>query len=216
MSRAYIFGLCGLIGALVVGIGEGMLQLQPGSDYGDAGYAYLGAIGVERQEMGYWMSVLAAPLYLLGYIHLCFNLAPHRPRLITVLFLIMAYAFIIATVWMGQRIFIAEAVRSVADGASPSGLVATFSAWNEPLINVLRAAIAIFSLAWVWFVASGQSRYPRWMALFSPAALVGLIFVVYFSVPAIGQWVLPTAMNTAHVLIFALSLLTLRPKRRSV
>ena len=58
---------------------------------------------------------LAAPLYLLGYWHLTRNLAPRRPRLMLALFLLVAYAFIIAAVWIGQRIFIAEAVRSAPD-----------------------------------------------------------------------------------------------------
>ena len=203
-DRAYWCGVAGLIGALFVGIGEGLLQLQPGADYGDPNYAYLGAVSASRQVAGYWMSVLGAPLYVLGYWHLTRNLAPDKPRLRAGLFALMAYAFIIATVWIGQRIFIAEAVRSAPD------MVARFSELNEPLVNVLRIAILVFSAAWIWLIASGQSRYPRWLALFSPAALLAVIFAIYLAAPSVGQWALPTAMNTAHFIVFALSLLTLR------
>jgi len=203
-GRALLCCLAGLLGALCVGLGEGLLQLQPGANYSDPSYAYLGEVSASRQVIGYWLSVLTAPLYLLGYWHLTRNLAPGRPRLMMALFLLVAYAFIIAAVWIGQRIFIAEAVREAP------ALVERYSALNEPLVNVLRVAILIFSAAWIWLIASGQSRYPRWLAIFSPAALLALIFALYIGAPDIGQWALPTAMNTAHAIVFGLSFLVLR------
>ncbi len=93
-------GLAGLVGALFTGIGEGLLQFSPGADYAAADYGYFAGIDANRQSLGYFLSILSAPLYLLGYWHLTRNLTPTRPRLGLFLFMLMAYAFMIANVWL--------------------------------------------------------------------------------------------------------------------
>ncbi len=208
-DRHMLMGVAGLAGALIVGLGEGLLQLAPGADYTDPAYGYFALIDTPRQSLGHFISVYAAPLYLLGYWHLTRNLTPERPRLGFALYLLMAYAFIVATVWIGQRFFLAQTVKAIQDGSTNTALLEVFAAHNEPFVNALRLAMVVFSIAWIALVATGQSRYPRWMALFSPALLLGAIFGFYFAMPDLGSWTLPTAMNTTHAILFALSLLTL-------
>ena len=202
-------GLAGLIGALLTGTGEGLLQFVPGGDYTAADYGYFAGIETSRQSVGHWLSVLSAPLYLLGYWHLTRNLAPERPKTSLILFMLMAYGFMIANVWLGQRFFLAQTVKAIADGTASPDLLTIFARHNEPLVNVLRVALALFSVAWIWLIASGQSRYPRWLALFCPVLILAAIFILYIKAPQLGSLILPTAMNTTHVLIFALSLAVL-------
>jgi hypothetical protein len=45
------------------------------------------------------------------------------------------------------------------------------------------------------------------MALFSPLLLLVSIFVFFAWQPALGTYTVPTAMNTAHAVLFALSTL---------
>jgi len=208
---ARIAGIAGLLGAAAVGVGEGLIQASPGADYGDPGYSYFALIEPARQSVGHFLSVLAAPLYLLGYWHVTRNLAPQRPRLANGLFAIAAYAFIIGAVWLGQRYFLAQTVHAIQAGEATPALLADFAAHNEPLVTVLRIAIAVISVAWVWLIATGQSRYPRWMAAFSPLALLAAIFGLYAVAPTLGSYVLPVAMNAAHVVVFGLSLAVLAP-----
>lgn len=208
-NRYLALGVLGLIGAVLTGVGEGLLQLVPHADYTDANYGYFAAVPAARQSAGHFLAILAAPLYLLGYWHLTRNLAPARPRLATGLFALTSYAFILGTVWIGQRYFLAATVKAISTGDANTALLLDLASHNEPLVNALRLAMVVFSAVWIWLIASGQSRYPRWLALFSPAVLLGAIFALYFSNPDLGWLVLPTAMNTAHVVVFALSLFTL-------
>jgi len=214
MSRRWLaFGAAGLIGAGLTGLGEGLLQLQAGGDYTDPAYGYFVAIPEARQSLGHWLAVLAAPLYLAGYWHLTRNLAPQRPRLATGLFAMMAYAFMLATVWLGQRVMLALASKSIAAGEAQPALIEAMAAHNEPLVNALRVAILVFSLAWVWLILTGASRYPRWVAVFNPFLILAAIFGLYFVAPGAMSLVLPTAMNTTHVIVFAVSLLALAHQR---
>ena len=209
-SSARIAGAIGLLGALLTGLGEGLLQYAPGADFADAAYRYFNAIPISRQSAGHFIAVLAAPLYLPGYWHLTRNIAPARPRLSNALFFLCAYAFIIGEAWMAERYFLAATAHAIEAGAAAPALLEDFSRHNEPFVNALRVAIAAFSLAWIVLIASGKSRYPRFMAVFSPGLVLGVIFLVWLAAPSIGDKLLPTAMNTAHAIVFALSLLFVR------
>ncbi len=212
-STARLAGALGLAGALATGFGEGLLQYAPGADFADQGYSYFNAIPIDRQGVGHFIAVLSAPLYLLGYWHLTRNLAPGRPRLSNALFLMTAYGFTIGAVWIGERYFLAATAHAIAAGEASPDLLADFSRHHEPFVNALRIAIALFSIAWIWLIASGQSRYPRFMAAVSPGLVLGAIFALWLSAPTVGEKFLPTAMNTAHAIVFALSLLFVRRAR---
>ncbi|OFX02744.1 MAG: hypothetical protein A3E78_07750 [Alphaproteobacteria bacterium RIFCSPHIGHO2_12_FULL_63_12] len=215
-STARLCGIAGLAGALGTGLGEGLLQYAPGADFADPNYNYFTSIAISRQSAGHFISVLSAPLYLLGYWHLTRNIAPARPRLSNALFLFCAYAFMLGAVWMGERYFLAATAHAIETGAASPALLEDFARHNEPFVNALRAAIVIFSAAWIYFIVSGQSRYPRFMALFSPGAVLGAIFLLWMAAPAIGDKFLPTAMNTAHAIVFAMSLIFVRGTSRAV
>ena len=206
-STARLCGLAGLIGALATGLGEGLLQYAPGANFADPTYNYFTSIAIGRQSAGHFISVLSAPLYLLGYWHLTRNIAPARPRFSNALFLLCGYAFILGAVWIGGRYFLAATAHAVDAGDAAPALLEDLARHNEPFVNALRVTIGAFSLAWIWLISSGQSRYPRFMAAFSPGLVLGAIFLLWFVAPAIGEKFLPTAMNTAHAIVFALSLI---------
>ncbi len=152
--------------------------------------------------------MLAAPLYLAGYWHLSQNLRLANALAARAFLFIGGYSFVVGAVWLGQRAFLAHLVQAIDEGLPLTGLLETFAGLNEPLVDVLRAAVLINSVLWVAMIAGGRSRYPRWMALFSPFAMLALIFLAYFAVPVFGRFLLPGAMNVVHVILFGLSLAT--------
>lgn len=196
-------GWAGLAAAIFVGIGEAMLQYSPGGDL--AGYDYLANIPLSRQSTGHWIAVLSAPLYIPGYWFLSRQF-PKDKTVATIGFVFMAYAFIIGAVWMGGRIDLALTSHGIAAGENLLNLQEAIAAYNEPLVNVLRVALLLWSIFWIWAVAKGRSTLPRWMAIPSPIAILATIFALYFTIPAIGGLILPAAMNVTHVIIFGLAL----------
>ncbi len=203
-------GFAGLAAALLVGAGEFMLQFNSLGGYEAADYAYFGRVPIERLTAGHFLAVLAAPLYVVGYWHLFKMLEPAGPKLSCVVFLLGGYSFIIGTAWISQRVFLGLTVHEIQAGANLSGLLAIFAAHNEPLVNVLRVAMLLVSGIWIFLIMSGRSHYPKWMALFSPFAILASIFALYFIIPAIGLYVIPIAMNVTHAIVFGLSLIAAR------
>lgn len=184
-----------------------MLQFNLQGGYEAADYAFFGCVPIDRLTTGHFLAVLAAPLYVAVYWHLFKMLEPAGPKLSCLVFLLGAYSFIIGTAWISQRIFLALTVHEINGGAEISGLLMALAERNEPFVNVLRIAMVAVSVIWTFLIVSGKSHYPRWMAIFSPFAILAAIFALYFTFPPIGLYVIPIAMNVAHVVVFSLSLM---------
>lgn len=202
-----ISGIAGLVAAVLVGIGEFLLQFNPQGGYEAADYGYLGRVSIERMTTGHFLAVLSAPFYVVGYWHFFKMLEPAGRRLSYVVFLLGSYSFIVGTAWLGQRVFLGLTVHEINVGTDLSGLLVAFSERNEPFVNILRIAMLGISLVWVYLILKGESHYPRWMAIFSPAIVLAAIFGLYFVTPVIGLYVVPIAMNMTHAVVFTLSLL---------
>lgn len=106
-------------------------------------------------------------------------------------------------------------MQAVSRGEAAPALISSLSAFHEPLINAMRLLLLLFSLVWTIQIARGVAAFPRWMALFSPLTLLVAIFLSYAVAPAIGGLMLPSALNTAHVIVFAMALLFEREKGAS-
>jgi len=218
-----IAGCVGLIGALLVGVGEFTLQFSPLGGYEATDYHYFARISEARLTAGHFFSVLAAPLYLAGYWHLG-QAFVHGGSVKAGWFITLfgGYAFVVGTAWLGGRVYLALTAHAIAGAGSPEQLATLqllltgFAEHNEPLVNALRLAMLIVSVLWVVLILRGKTLYPRWMALFSPIFLLGLIFLIYFKIsPTLGAWLLPAAMNIVHVIVFALSMLVLTAQRKA-
>ncbi len=206
-------GVVGLVAALLVGTGEFLLQFSANCDYADPEYAWLAKIPLSRLTQGHYLAVLAAPLYLIGYWHLGQMLKPAgimASRIVTVL---GGYGFMVGAVWIGQRAFLGVTAAAIGDGTAQPELLHIMAGLNEPLVNVLRVVMVAVSIIWVVQIARGRTYYPRLMAIFSPLGLLISIFAFFAWQPALGTYTVPTAMNTAHAVLFALStLIALRLK----
>ena len=197
-------GIVALLGSIVVGIGEFTFQFSPRGGYEGSDYLYFLDVSRSRLTWGHFIGVLAAPLYLVGYWHVAQMLRPAGRWLAAAVFGLGTYAFIIGDVWLGGRVNLALTVK--AREMAPDTLRTLFSdllneigAHNEPLINIVRIMVLIISILMVCGIMTGKSPYPRWIIIFSPIVIVIQIFALYTMVPEIGVYLLPAAMNIAHV-----------------
>ena len=206
-------GWAGLLGAILVGVGEFSLQFTPNGGIEDVkDYLYFNDVSAPRLSFGHFISVLSAPLYLLGYYFLSKQLEGAGRLQSKAFFLIGAYAFAVGTAWIGQRFFLAATVHEIAAGQQLKPLLGLFSEHNEPFVNVLRVAMLLVSILWIKLILSGKTTMPKWMAIFSPIVLLASMAGLYFSGLKIGLYVFPIAMNMTHFIVFALALLTTRHK----
>ncbi len=203
-------GLVAAAGALIVGIGEFTFQFSPRGGYEESDYLFFLDVSSFRLTFGHFLGVLFAPLYLVGYWHIAQMLRPAGRWISAAVMVLGGYAFIIGNVWLGGRVNLALIVqaREGSTGETVSllnDLLANVSAHNEPLINIVRVLVLIVSIALVWGILTGRSHYPRGMIAVTPIVLLVAIFATYVAAPGVGVYLLPAAMNVAHLVFFALS-----------
>lgn len=209
MNLVRLAGWAGLFAAILVGAAEFSLHFSPNGGIEDVtDYLYFNDVSERRLSRGHFLAVLAAPLYMLGYWFLSKQLEPAGALASKIFFCAGAYAFAVATAWIGQRFFLGSTVHAIAAGSDIKPLLTLFAEHNEPFVNVLRVAMVAVSGIWIWLILSGKTNFPKWMAIFSPALLLALMFVTLLT--PIGIYVVPIAMNAAHFILFALALWTTR------
>jgi hypothetical protein len=208
-SIAVTTGVIGLIGALLTGAGEFILHYDALARFGENQF-FLG-ISAARSNWGHFIAVLGAPLYLVGCWHIHLMLRPANPRWSLTAFFVMAYGFLVGIVWIGSRASLGDLVNSAA---SPEieNLVALYDFRYESLLQVIRFAVLILSVIFVWLTMTGRSHYPKWMAILNPIILIILSFVIYVITPALGKYLMPIALNVAFTIFFVASIRIARQK----
>lgn len=195
-------GVVGLTAAVLVGIGEFLLHYDELARYTDT-FAFFEGVTRERATIGHFFGVLGAPLYVVGAYHLYLMLRPANEVAARVAGFAMAYACIVGAVWIGSR---ATAVELVAAGGIPEQLE-LYELRYESLLLILRLAILTISGVFIWLCLTGRSLYPRKMAILNPIGLIIVAFILFFTVPAIGKYIMPIALNVAYFVMFAASLI---------
>ena len=197
-----VTGFIGLAAAVLVGIGEFLMHYDPQARYVD-GFEFFKGVARERATAGHFFGVLGAPLYVVGAYHIYLMLRPANELAAKAAGLIMAYGCIIGAVWIGSR---SGAAELVAMGSNPEQL-ALYELRYESLLTAVRIAVLALSLIFVWLCVTGRSFYPRTMAILNPILLIALAFIVFFTVPAVGKYIMPIALNVAFFIMFSASLI---------
>lgn len=196
-----VTGQIGLLASLLVGIGEFLLHYDALARYTDT-FAFFNGVTRERATIGHFFGVLGAPLYVVGAYHIYLMLRPANETAARVAGFVMAYGCIIGAVWIGSR---ASAVELVAAGGIQEQL-ALYELRYESLLQFVRAAVLVLSIIFIWLCLTGRSHYPRRMAVLNPIFLIIVSFVTFFTVPAVGKYMMPIALNVAYFVMFSVSL----------
>ena len=198
-------GLTGLLAAILVGIGEFMLHYDSLARYTDT-FAFFEGVTRERATIGHFFGVLGAPFYVVGAYHIYLMLRPANEIAARIAGLMMAYGCIVGAVWIGSR---SSAVELVAAGEITEQL-ALYELRYETLLQVVRIAVLLLSVIFVWLCLTGRSLYPRFMAVLNPILLIILAFIIFFTVPDIGKYIMPIALNVAFFVMFSASLFVVK------
>ena len=204
MSNLKITGIIGLIGAIICGTGEFLLHFDPQARF-TGGYDFMADISDSRLTAGHCLAVFGEALYFVGVWHIAEMLRPAGEKLSRALFIIGSFGFVYGGMWMSSRAMIGSIVHhpEIVEGTN---LVELYVLRLETLLQVIRITTLVISIIYIVMVLTGKSRYPKWMAATSPIVLLLMNFVIYLTVPSIGKYVMPIALNVGFTVFFLLSL----------
>lgn len=208
-----ITGFLGMLAALITGIGEFFLLYAPELNHGAANnYANFLHPSEAELNRGYYLSVIGAPLYIIGYWHIVGMLRLHKTKLGWVIMSLAVFGFMSGFAWLISNAYQGLLVQAIAAASEETAgaLLAVqtkVDAMSLPLLQVIRFQVMIMSVILAVAVFKYQTFYPRWMAIFTPFVLILLVFSTLLFMPSIGKYFVPEALNVAHFIFFALSTL---------
>lgn len=211
MNNLKLTGTIGLIGAVMVGIGEFLMHYNTGG-YTGSNYSFFVSIGDSRLITGHFFVVFFVPFYIAGYWHFYLAIKPGSSKLALAILISGVFAFVIGGMWIASRGMLGFIAKSYAAGDASLSLLDKYKLLMETLVQVLRLIVLLISILFVTAILKRKTLYPRWMAFFNPALILAIVFALFFLLPSVGNIIAPTAMNVTHITVFTASLLALKDK----
>lgn len=215
MNSLKLTGIIGLIGAIMVGVGEFLLHYNSAGYKGD-NYSFFITIANWRLITGHFLAVFFVPLYIAGYWHFYLAISGRSNQLALSVLIAGIFAFVIGGMWIASRAMLGFMAKSYAAGETSVALLDKYNLLMESLVQILRIIVLIISILFVTAILKGKSLYPKWMAWFNPALVLVIVFFLFFLFPSVGNYIVPTAMNVTHIIVFTASLFALRNKQSSI
>lgn len=201
-------GYLGLLGAILVGIGEFYLHYSTNVLTAKGEFNFFEWVPLENLKVGHFIAIIGIPFYFAGYLHIYRMLKTGNETLARTVLGLGFIAFTVGAIWIGSRGFLGSLVhlKSEMPPQVYSKIIANYNSFLEILVQVLRVVIALLSIAFSWAILKGGTLYQKYMALFSPIIVLILLVIIGTAFPLVGKYILPILMNITHIVIFSLSL----------
>ncbi len=201
-------GYLGLLGSILVGIGEFYLHYSPQVLSASNNFQFFEFVSLNHLKIGHFLSVVGLPFYFAGYLHIYKMLKSGNQSLARIVLALGFIAFAVGGVWIGSRGFMGSLVHLKNDMPvkTYTKVMANYQYFLGVLIQVLRAVILLLSIAFVWAILKGGTFYQKYMTFFNPITVLIIFVIIGTAIPQIGNYFLPILMNITHMVIFSLSL----------
>ncbi len=204
----------GIIGSVLVGVGEWMLHYLPDGPGGEI--AMLDDVPLDRASQGHFLAIYAAPLYFAGYYGVMRIFSSQSYWFSRLMMVIGIYAFAVGGIWIGSRYFGAVAFQSVDQPDALGLLRAAFSSHYQSIVWVLRICIALISLLYIYLIYTNKIGLPRWLMIFNPVLILAFVLSTLLWLSPVGYHLAPAAMNVTHFIFFGMLLLQFRKIDRPI
>lgn len=197
-------GVVATVAAALATVGD--LLLLAVANSATATLALGGPLSEPALVVGYYLGVLAIPLYALGYWHVSYGLPRRYGR--AVLVIGTCGAVVGATIHGVTGAALHASSFGAGDAERTGNSLVTlvpFAAYLIPLWVLVAGALLAGSVLFAVPVLRGESSYPRWIGLVNPAVLVAVVAFAASASPWSRALIAPAAPNLGHVLFFTLA-----------
>ena len=156
------------------------------------------------------MVVFGAPLYFAGYYAIYRMVEAANRKLAQAFFIAGVFSFAVGGVWVASRFFIAVVLQQSAGTDDYAVYLSNYEEYYQSLVWALRVLVLAVSAFWIALILSGKTIFPKWMVIVSPVLLLAMVFGLYAGLPVIGTYLVPTAMNVAHLIFFSVVMIQFR------
>jgi len=195
--------ILGLIGSVIVGIGEYLLHFLPGGPGGEV--SMLEDVPIARASKGHFFALIGVPFYFVGYYGLKeFFKKVSSKSLANLLFILGNLAFIVGGIWISSRYFGAEVLQRSQGTPDHDFYLQSYEDHYQVLVWALRIVVAALSIVYILLIVKNHENLPKWMAIFNPIVLLIIILSSLIWFNPLGIHIAPIAMNVTHFIFFGL------------
>lgn len=192
--------LVGLIGSVVVGLGEYMLHFLPGGPSGEV--EMLNTVPLPRAGIGHFLVVFGAPLYFAGYYGLKKIFENDSPLFTRLLLVAGVLSFSIGGVWVSSRYLAAVVLQRSLGTADYAYYLDQYEHHYQVLVWVLRILVLLVSIFYSTIILKNKLGLSKWIAIFNPIVLLIIIISSLMWYKPLGVHIAPIAMNVTHFIFF--------------
>ena len=166
-SRSVFLAL-GLVGSVIVGIGEYLLHFAPEGPAGEV--TMLLNVPIERARIGHFFAVVGVPFYFAGYYGMLKLFKNSSLVYSKILFVLGVMSFTVGGIWISSRYFGAVVLQKSQNTEMFEYFMAQYDQNYQVLVWALRVFVLLLSLFYVLCVLKSKI-IPRWAAIFNPCLL---------------------------------------------
>ncbi|STX28380.1 Uncharacterised protein [Legionella beliardensis] len=205
MDAIIFTGFIGFIVAICVGIGEFLLHFNAKDDRSQEPYQFMRTIPRRRLTAGHFISVLIAPLYLIGFWHFYKMLEPGGGFLPLAVAGLAGYSLIMDMAWLSSRAMLGAIMQGQKKLTNLTDVIRAYRLYGETLLEIVRFVMQVMSVGFIYLVWQGATYYPTWMIVFNPILILAALSILYAVFPKVGKYLMPGALHINYAIFFALS-----------
>lgn len=199
-----IAGTVAIAGAMVGMIGDYCLLYAPGGGYLAGDYSFLEGISMDRVLWGHYLGVLAIPFEAAGLYLIWLGLLPLGRKIAFAALFAGLYLMFCGVAYHGGIYPNADAVHV------GHGKMELYRPFNEPLGLIFAATFFVLIAVLTVAILRGKTAFPKTLALASPLLSYGLVTLLMFVWPAVGNFLAPMGFNLSMAIFFAALVSTAR------
>ena len=209
-SRFYI--TLGIIGSIIVGIGEYLLHFHPLGPKGEI--EMLLHVPLARAKIGHFIALFGIPFYFAGYYGLLKLFRSSHELYAKLLFISGMLSFIFGGIWISSRYYGAVTLQITLNTDFYETFFSAYSEGYQVLVWALRILIILVSLFYVLSIIKNKIGIPKKLAIVNPISLLILVISSLAWFKPLGVHIAPIAMNVTPLIFFSLIIIYSKPALR--
>lgn len=186
-----------VLAALLGTIADTFLLYNPQGGYFAGDYQFLLAKSQTDILIGHYLGIFAIPFEAAGLVLIFQGMLPLGRQMAWASVVLGLMVFMPGVTYHASVFPIWQAIQT-----GNAGDLAIFKSFSEPLAVVFVAAFFLLMVGFVVAVLSGKTAFPRWVVFLSPPVVYGLLFLMVFALPSVGNFLLPMGFNLCMGIFF--------------
>jgi len=192
--------LFAILAALLGSVADVLLLYNPEGNYHLGDYQFFHDISKGRLISGYYLGILFIGFELLGFWVITKAVFPNQKNTHRLFFTALCFLFLLGIIYHAAISFIGVFIKEIDNGLN---IVNQYQLMFRPLEIIMGLFLIIITFFIVSRIYKGKTLLPKWVLFFNPVLVYGILILLYFTIPPIGNFLIVAGFNISNGLFIA-------------